>query len=46
MGQAARISDHSMFMYLGELVEYGKTKNMFTTPKDERTEAYLTGKFG
>ena len=46
MGQAARISDHAMFMYLGELVEYGKTKNMFTTPKDERTEAYLTGKFG
>ncbi|MGZ2371385.1 phosphate ABC transporter ATP-binding protein PstB [Ancylomarina sp. YFZ004] len=46
MSQAARISDYSMFMYLGELVEYGKTKNMFTTPKDERTEAYLTGKFG
>ncbi len=46
MGQAARISDHSMFMYIGELVEYGKTKKMFTTPKDERTEAYLTGKFG
>ena len=46
MGQAARISDYSMFMYLGELVEYGKTKKMFTTPKDERTEAYLMGKFG
>ncbi|RXQ87822.1 phosphate ABC transporter ATP-binding protein [Ancylomarina salipaludis] len=46
MAQAARISDYSMFMYIGELVEYGKTKNMFTTPKDERTEAYLTGKFG
>jgi phosphate transport system ATP-binding protein len=46
MSQAARISDYSMFMYMGELVEYGKTKNMFTTPKDERTEAYLTGKFG
>lgn len=46
MSQAARISDYSLFMYLGELVEYGKTKNMFTTPKDKRTEEYLTGKFG
>ena len=46
MSQAARISDNSMFMYLGELVEYGKTDNMFTNPKDPRTEGYLTGKFG
>ena len=46
MSQAARISDYSMFMYLGELVEYGKTKNMFTNPQDRRTEEYLTGKFG
>jgi len=46
MAQAARISDNSMFMYLGELVEYGKTKDMFTRPKDRRTEEYLTGKFG
>jgi len=46
MAQAARLSDYSMFMYLGELVEYGKTKDMFTTPSDKRTEAYLTGKFG
>ncbi len=46
MSQAARISDNSMFMYLGELVEYGKTDNMFTNPKDARTEGYLTGKFG
>lgn len=46
MSQAARISDYSLFMYLGELVEYGKTKNMFTNPKDSRTEEYLTGKFG
>jgi len=45
MSQAARISDYSMFMYLGELVEYGKTKDMFTKPKDRRTEEYLTGKF-
>lgn len=46
MSQAARISDYSMFMYLGELVEYGKTKDLFTNPKDRRTEEYLTGKFG
>ena len=46
MSQAARISDYSLFMYLGELVEYGKTKNMFTNPRDPRTEQYLTGKFG
>jgi phosphate transport system ATP-binding protein len=45
MSQAARISDYSMFMYLGELVEYGKTKDMFINPVDKRTEEYLTGKF-
>jgi phosphate transport system ATP-binding protein len=45
MSQAARISDYSMFMYLGELVEYGKTKEMFINPKDQRTDEYLTGKF-
>lgn len=45
MAQAARISDYSMFMYLGELVEYGKTKDMFINPVDKRTEEYLTGKF-
>ncbi len=46
MGQAARISDYSMFMYMGELVEYDLTTKMFTQPSDKRTEAYLTGKFG
>lgn len=46
MAQAARISDYSMFMYLGELIEYGKTKNMFTRPVNKKTEEYLTGKFG
>lgn len=46
MSQAARISDHSMFMYLGELVEFGHTKQMFTKPRDKRTEDYLTGTFG
>lgn len=46
MSQAARISDNSIFMYLGELVEYEKTDTMFTNPRDPRTEGYLTGKFG
>lgn len=46
MSQAARISDNSMFMYLGELVEYGDTKQMFSMPKDKRTEEYLNGQFG
>lgn len=46
MSQAARISDNSMFMYLGHLVEYDTTKQMFTKPKDKRTEDYLTGVFG
>lgn len=46
MSQAARISDNSMFMYLGELVEYGNTTQMFTKPKNKRTEEYLTGVFG
>ena len=43
MSQAARISDYSMFMYLGELIEYDKTRIMFTNPRDKRTGAYLTG---
>lgn len=46
MGQAARISDYSMFMYLGQLVEYDETQVMFTNPADSRTEEYLTGQFG
>lgn len=46
MGQARRISSKSMFMYLGELVEYGDTESLFTQPVDERTKAYLTGKMG
>ena len=46
MSQAARISDYSMFMYLGELIEYDNTQNMFTNPKDKRTEEYLNGQFG
>ncbi|MBQ7362469.1 MAG: phosphate ABC transporter ATP-binding protein [Bacteroidaceae bacterium] len=46
MGQAKRISSRSMFMYLGELVEYDDTDAMFSSPADERTKAYLTGKMG
>jgi phosphate transport system ATP-binding protein len=46
MSQAARISDNSMFMYLGELVEHGNTTQMFTKPQNKRTEEYLTGVFG
>ncbi len=46
IAQAARISDFTAFLYLGELVEFGPTEKMFTGPKDKRTEEYLTGKFG
>ena len=46
MGQAKRISSRSMFMYLGDLVEYDDTEKMFSNPTDERTRAYLTGKMG
>lgn len=46
MSQAKRISDYSMFMYLGELIEYDDSSVMFSNPKDERTRSYLTGKMG
>ncbi len=46
MHQAARISDKTAFFYIGELVEFGKTKQMFTKPTHERTENYITGRFG
>ena len=46
IAQAARVSDFTAFIYLGELVEFGQTEKMFTVPKDKRTEEYLTGKFG
>jgi phosphate transport system ATP-binding protein len=44
--QAARISDFTAFIYLGELVEFGLTEKLFTVPRDKRTEEYLKGKFG
>jgi phosphate transport system ATP-binding protein len=46
MQQAARISDHTLFMLAGDMVEYAPTSQMFTAPKDSRTEAYITGRFG
>jgi phosphate transport system ATP-binding protein len=46
MQQAARVADLTAFLYLGELIEYGRTDDLFTNPRDERTEAYLTGRFG
>jgi phosphate transport system ATP-binding protein len=46
MQQAARVSDYTAFMYLGNLIEVGKTNELFTKPKVEQTEAYITGRFG
>jgi phosphate transport system ATP-binding protein len=46
MQQAARVSDFTAFMYLGELIEFGTTTKMFTTPNDRRTQDYITGRFG
>ncbi len=46
IAQAARVSDYTSFLFMGEMIEYGKTGDLFTTPKDSRTEEYLTGKFG
>ena len=46
MQQAVRISDRTAFFYLGELIEYGDTEQMFNMPQDKRTEDYITGRFG
>ncbi len=46
MQQAARVSDRTAFLYMGELIEYGDTDKIFTNPREERTEAYITGRFG
>jgi phosphate transport system ATP-binding protein len=46
MQQAARVSEFTAFMYLGELIEFGATSRMFTTPQDQRTQDYITGRFG
>jgi phosphate transport system ATP-binding protein len=46
MQQAARVSDQTAFFYMGELVEAGPTEQIFTNPREQRTEDYVTGKFG
>jgi phosphate transport system ATP-binding protein len=46
MQQAARVSDYTAFMYLGEMVEFGETNRVFTSPGDKRTQDYITGRFG
>ncbi|MFN7170999.1 MAG: phosphate ABC transporter ATP-binding protein, partial [Candidatus Omnitrophota bacterium] len=46
MQQAARVSDYTGFFLLGELIEFGRTGEIFKAPKDKRTEEYITGRFG
>ena len=46
MQQATRVSDKTVFFLLGEVVEYGDTEDVFSVPKDKRTEDYITGRFG
>ena len=46
MQQASRASDYSAFMYQGELIEFGPTEQVFTKPINERTQNYITGRFG
>ena len=46
ISQAGRVSDFIAFLYLGELIEFGPKEQVLTTPKDKRTEEFLTGKFG
>ncbi|MBS3935098.1 MAG: phosphate ABC transporter ATP-binding protein PstB [Sulfuritalea sp.] len=46
MQQAARVSDFTSYMYLGEMIEFGRTDDIFVKPKDKRTEDYITGRFG
>ena len=46
MQQAARVSEYTAFMYLGELIEFGPTKRIFTSPEKKQTQDYITGRFG
>ena len=46
MQQATRVSDETVFFLMGEIVENGRTEQMFSMPKDKRTEDYITGRFG
>ena len=46
MQQATRVSDYTAFFLLGELIEFGKTRQVFSYPKEKKTEDYITGRFG
>jgi phosphate transport system ATP-binding protein len=46
MQQAARVSDYTAFMYVGDLIEYGNTDKVFTKPSKKQTEDYITGRYG
>ena len=46
MQQAARVSAFTAFMYLGEMIEFGETRKVFTSPREKRTQDYVTGRFG
>jgi phosphate transport system ATP-binding protein len=46
MQQAARVSSFTAFMYLGDLIEFGETNKVFTSPREKRTQDYITGRFG
>ena len=46
MQQAARVSDYTAFMYMGELIEFGSTSGLFTNPDKKQTEDYITGRYG
>ena len=46
MQQAARVSSNTAFFHLGKIIEYGNTKQIFTSPKNKKTEDYITGRFG
>jgi phosphate transport system ATP-binding protein len=46
MQQAGRVSDHTAFLYMGSLIEFGATSQIFTQPKEKQTEDYITGRFG
>jgi len=46
MQQAARVSQRTAFFHLGEIIEFGSTEQIFTSPRDERTQGYITGRFG
>jgi phosphate transport system ATP-binding protein len=46
MQQAARVSDETAFFYLGQLIEFGETERLFTSPQKKQTEDYITGRFG